>query len=98
MKGKALPSAAVAFEEIPPSGPLEDFVECFCRIMRLRKLLPQLKMPQEPDWADLALAGGFSDQAHLIHECVALAGVTPRQLWRERAHVGFLQYEASDQR
>ncbi len=67
----------------------------FCRIMRLRKLLPRLRTPQEPEWADLAVAGGFSDQAHLIHECVALAGVTPRQLWHEHAHVGFLQYKHS---
>jgi AraC-like DNA-binding protein len=55
----------------------------FCRIMRFRLLLPHIKSPREPNWADLAVLGGFYDQAHLVHNCVALTGVAPRQLWRE---------------
>lgn len=64
----------------------------FLRIVRLRRILPALKVKAEPDWADLAAAEGFYDQAHLIHEFRHLAGVTPRQFWRERTDVGFLQY------
>jgi AraC-like DNA-binding protein len=30
--------------------------------------------------AELAYAGGYADQAHLCHECSALAGTTPSAL------------------
>ena len=56
----------------------------FLRIVRLRRVLPALKVKAEPDWADLAAAGGFYDQAHLIHEFRHVVGLTPRQFWRER--------------
>jgi AraC-like DNA-binding protein len=32
------------------------------------------------DWAQIATSCGFSDQAHLIHECNALVGRVPTQI------------------
>ncbi len=31
-------------------------------------------------WAEIAVAAGYSDQSHMVNECVALAGVTPTAL------------------
>ncbi|MGE0590939.1 MAG: AraC family transcriptional regulator [Vicinamibacterales bacterium] len=46
-------------------------------------------------WDELALAAGFSDQAHLVRECTAITGVTPTAYLRARPeaahHVGILQ-------
>lgn len=49
----------------------------YCRLVRFQKLLRQLASGGRADWADVALAGGFSDQAHLIHEFRAFSGLTP---------------------
>lgn len=37
-----------------------------------------------PDWADIAVAAGFSDQAHLSRAIKARTGLTPRALHAER--------------
>ena len=47
------------------------------RILRLQKILDSVSSSVE-SMASLALAAGYSDQAHLIRECKLLAGYTPQ--------------------
>jgi AraC-like DNA-binding protein len=49
------------------------------RVARLRSLLSYLAAEGRADWADLANAFGYSDQAHLIREFQALTGKSPRR-------------------
>lgn len=54
----------------------------FCRVQRFRKLLAQAAtLPAKP-WTELALDGGYSDQAHFNREFQALAGITPGEYRR----------------
>jgi len=46
-------------------------------VARLRSLLAHLAAERRADWADLASAFGYADQAHLIHEFRALTGSSP---------------------
>lgn len=48
----------------------------FMRLVRLQRAVQGLRA-LKPDYADLALACGFSDQAHMIREFRDLAGRTP---------------------
>ncbi|MCG8551169.1 MAG: AraC family transcriptional regulator [Desulfobacterales bacterium] len=48
-----------------------------CRIFRLKHVLNNLD-PTESDWASLAVANGYFDQAHLIHEFQFFTGQSPR--------------------
>jgi AraC-like DNA-binding protein len=41
-----------------------------------------------PVWADLAARAGYCDQSHLIRDCVAMSGVAPSALHRERRREG----------
>ena len=47
------------------------------RVLRLQDLLRRASGETRPDWAQLALAAGYCDQAHLIDEFKALTGATP---------------------
>ena len=49
----------------------------YARVLRFNSLLPRIVRVGPRDWAELAVEGGFYDQAHLIHEFRRLAGVTP---------------------
>jgi AraC-like DNA-binding protein len=65
------------------------------RVLRLRQAIRRLDAARGGDrlsWARLAAATGYADQAHLIREFKALAGVTPSGYLRERQAVGFVQY------
>jgi AraC-like DNA-binding protein len=55
------------------------------RVQALVKTLDSLPPGEPPRWAALAAAHGFADQAHLVRDTRALAGVTPTVLFRERA-------------
>lgn len=46
-------------------------------------------------WSAIASAAGYADQAHLIREFRALAGVTPAAYATEHRPVGFMQYDGS---
>jgi AraC-like DNA-binding protein len=50
----------------------------YARVRRFQRLLGRVNAGSgEPDWAVLAAECGYHDQAHLIHEFRALAGITP---------------------
>ncbi|MEU2912501.1 helix-turn-helix domain-containing protein [Streptomyces massasporeus] len=64
----------------------------YARIRRFQRLLSRVNAGHgPPDWAVLAADCGYHDQAHLIHEFRALAGITPTayapRTRRERNHV-----------
>ena len=48
------------------------------RVLRFRQAAKHAR-GQHPDWADVAVASGYYDQAHLINEFKELAGVSPAQ-------------------
>jgi AraC-like DNA-binding protein len=50
------------------------------RIARFQKLLAEVRSQAIIDWSTLAFELGYFDQAHLIREVSALAGVTPTSL------------------
>lgn len=54
--------------------------KAFARLTRFHRALHGARGDGRPDWADIAAAAGYYDQAHLIAEFRAIAGVTPRAL------------------
>ncbi|OQB92712.1 MAG: transcriptional activator FtrA [Verrucomicrobia bacterium ADurb.Bin122] len=52
----------------------------FHRLTRFHHTVRHLLLARETDYLDAALARGYYDQAHFIHEFRALAGQTPTQL------------------
>lgn len=64
--------------------------KALARVIRLEALLDVLGSGCAFTWSQLSAALGFADQAHLIREVNALAGVTPRALARERARTDLL--------
>ena len=57
----------------------------YCRLMRFQRVVRQIASGEPVDWVDVALAGGFCDQAHLVHEFRAFSGLSPeRYLAAER--------------
>lgn len=50
----------------------------YARVQRFKRLLRALAATPRPDWAQLALDGGYFDQSHLIREFREFAGVSPR--------------------
>src|SRR3984893_8207974 len=48
------------------------------RVLRFRQVA-KYASGQHPDWADIAVASGYYDQAHLINEFKELAGLSPAQ-------------------
>jgi AraC-like DNA-binding protein len=57
----------------------------YCRIRRFQHALRQMTAGQQPRWADIAAACGFSDQSHLVHEFQAFSGVSPNVCLDKRA-------------
>lgn len=49
----------------------------WCRIQRFQRVVGQLQRGAAVEWAELALACGFYDQAHLANEFKAFAGMSP---------------------
>jgi AraC-like DNA-binding protein len=68
----------------------------FARIARFDRVVRHIRQRGvDRGWATLAVDHGYHDQAHLVHEVRAFAGVTPADLLAELHPVGFLQYERS---
>jgi transcriptional regulator GlxA family with amidase domain len=51
----------------------------YARLMRFQQLLEALRRAPAASLSELALAGGYSDQAHMQREFREFAGVTPLQ-------------------
>jgi AraC-like DNA-binding protein len=49
----------------------------YCRLHRFQSALKQIASGAPVDWADLALSGGYCDQAHLAHEFRDFSGISP---------------------
>jgi AraC-like DNA-binding protein len=49
----------------------------YCRLLRFREVVRQIAAGGPVDWADVALAGGYYDQAHLGHEFRDFSGMSP---------------------
>jgi AraC-like DNA-binding protein len=62
-------------------------VKHYARMIRFQHFLDAIRRNKRqlgaalPGWAALGCDHGFSDQAHLIREIKAFAGLTPAQLW-----------------
>ena len=49
----------------------------YCRVQRFQNALKQIPSGASVDWAQLALAAGYCDQAHLAHEFRDFSGLSP---------------------
>jgi AraC-like DNA-binding protein len=58
----------------------------FGRVRRFHALLGQIEKGSPLNWAGLAAACGYFDQAHLIHDFRVFAGVTPLEYSRHALH------------
>jgi AraC-like DNA-binding protein len=62
----------------------------FSRIQRFQAVLRQIEQETPLDWADVALERGYVDQAHLIHDFRAFAGMTPLDYVEQQASTRML--------
>lgn len=71
----------------------------YCRLLRFQRAVSAAHADAAPDWRDVALACGYFDQAHFIHDFRAFSGLTPGGYRSGRTafpnHVTFLQSPAS---
>lgn len=51
--------------------------KAFCRVRRFQRVLETVHRRNAVDWAQVALDGGYYDQAHLIHDFQGFSGLTP---------------------
>nr|WP_284333447.1 helix-turn-helix domain-containing protein [Dyella flagellata] len=56
----------------------------YARLMRFRAVVEMAHAATQPDWAQIALDGGFCDQAHLSHEFRRFAGISPSEFVAQR--------------
>ena len=71
----------------------------FARLARFGGVVRRLRgRGLERGWATLAVEHGYHDQAHLVHEVRAFAGLTPAALLAEIHRVGFVQYDPTPRR
>lgn len=55
----------------------------FARVRRFQRALDRARSSVAPDWADIAAAGGYFDQSHLIHDFQRLCGLSPTECHRQ---------------
>lgn len=67
----------------------------YCRLLRFQRAVSRAHDAGPTDWTTLALACGYFDQAHLIHDFREFSGLTPTAYEARRTsfqnHVTFLQ-------
>ena len=67
----------------------------YCRLLRFQRVVARTRPGRPTDWTELALACGYFDQAHLIHDFREFSGLTPTAYEARRTafhnHVTFLQ-------
>jgi len=51
--------------------------KAFCRVRRFQRVLQAVHGRKSVDWAQVALEGGYYDQAHFIHDFQGFSGLTP---------------------
>jgi AraC-like DNA-binding protein len=51
--------------------------KAFCRVRRFQRVLESVHRRPSVDWAQVALDGGYYDQAHFIHDFQDFSGMTP---------------------
>lgn len=56
----------------------------FGRVQRFQRVLELTRSSSAPDWADVAVACGYFDQSHLIHDFQTLSGLNPTEFLRQR--------------
>lgn len=56
----------------------------YARLLRFVDAMRTADRSGHPVWVDVAVSAGYFDQSHLIRDCVALAGTSPRALHAER--------------
>ncbi len=49
----------------------------FCRVRRFQRVLETIHRKEDAEWAQIALACGYYDQAHFIHDFQSFSGLTP---------------------
>jgi AraC-like DNA-binding protein len=57
----------------------------FCRVRRLQQVLDLVSGKDRVDWADIAIACGYFDQAHFIHDFRMFANCTPAEYLVQRS-------------
>lgn len=55
----------------------------YCRIRRFQRVLAEIHAGRPVNWTELALAGGYFDQAHFINEFRLFSGLNPRAYLRD---------------
>jgi len=64
----------------------------YCRLIRFRQVVRQILDGGPVNWAEVSVAGGYYDQAHLIHEFRDFSGMSPGDyLAAERPHLNHVR-------
>ncbi len=58
----------------------------YCRVRRFQEVLRLINRMESIDWVDVALACGYFDQAHFIHDFRAFSGLTPASYFAQRSN------------
>jgi AraC-like DNA-binding protein len=56
----------------------------FCRVRRFQEIVRRISRGQRIDWVEVALACGYFDQAHFIHDFRAFSGLNPTTYFMQR--------------
>jgi AraC-like DNA-binding protein len=71
----------------------------FCRIRRFQRMLYLIEREEDPiEWADLATAGGYFDQAHLIHDFQTFSGFAPEAYLKQKRESDVIRSEEACRR